>query len=70
MVHVDIVSHNLKNLEEIRFDVRQSIKSEKESRVTKADRHFVPTDVVDKVLMKVLPSSNSRTKFIGPTLVI
>ena len=67
MVHVDIVSHNLKNLEEIRFDVRQSIKSEKESRVTKADRYFVPTDVFDKVLMKVLPGSNSKTKFIGPT---
>ena len=28
MVHVDIVSHNLKNLEEIGFDVRQSIESE------------------------------------------
>ena len=28
MVHVDFVSHNLKNLEEIGFDVRQSIESE------------------------------------------
>ena len=36
---ISIVSQNFKNLEEIRHDVRQFIESEKESRVTKADRH-------------------------------
>ena len=69
MVNVDIVSQNLKNLEEIRRDVRRSIESEKESRATKADRHFVPYDIGDKVLMKALPSSNSKTKFIGPFII-
>jgi lipoate synthase len=57
-VHVDIVSKNLKNLEEIRHDVRRSIEYEKETRVAKTDRHFVPYCVGDKVLMKALPSSN------------
>ena len=68
-VHVDIVSKNLKNLDEIRKDVRRSIEHEKESRVAKTDRHFVPYSVGDKVLMKALPSSNSKTKFIGPFII-
>ena len=68
-VNVDIVSQNLKNLEDIRRDVRKSIELEKESRVAKTDRHFVPYDVGDKVLMKALPSSNSKTKFIGPFII-
>ena len=68
-VHVDIVSRNLKNLDEIRKDVRKSIEHEKESRVAKTDRHFVPYSIGDKVLMKALPSSNSKTKFIGPFII-
>ena len=63
-VHIDIVAKNLDNLYELREMVRKSIEAEKKSRVAKSDRHFVPFEEGELVLMKSPPTSNQ--KFMGP----